>query len=116
MEKEMRELYIEGLAPHGGPESCAVVCEGAGEALTGVRAGWAIEPRNQRVRGADAVKQAGRQHRWRRYTRAVSGPRAVEEPVHVRNLHAREPGGPTIARPVDRWAGRSGNAEAVSLR
>jgi RNA-directed DNA polymerase len=56
MEKEMRELYIEGLAPHGGPESCAVVCEGGGEALTGVRAGWAIEPRNQGDRGADVVK------------------------------------------------------------
>lgn len=27
-------------------------------------------------------------------TRAVRGPRAVEEPGHVRNLHAREPGGP----------------------
>ena len=51
----MRELYIEGLAPHGGPESCAVVREGGGEALTGVRAGRAIEPRNQGVRGADAV-------------------------------------------------------------
>ncbi len=112
----MRELYIEGLATHGGPESCVGVREGDGEALTGVRAGWAIEPRNQGVRGADAVKQAGRQHRWRRYTRAVSGPRAVEEPVHARNLHAREPGGPTIARPGDGRAGRSGNAEAVSLR
>jgi hypothetical protein len=56
MEKEMRELYIEGLAPHGGPESCAVAREGGGEALTGVRAGRAIEPRNQGVRGADAVK------------------------------------------------------------
>jgi len=22
MKKEMRELYIEGLATHGGPESC----------------------------------------------------------------------------------------------
>jgi len=22
MEKEMRELYIEGVATHGGPESC----------------------------------------------------------------------------------------------
>jgi hypothetical protein len=48
MEKEMKELYIEGLAIHGGPESCVGVREGAGEALTGVRAGWAIEPRNQR--------------------------------------------------------------------
>ena len=53
----MRELYIEGLATHGGPESCAVAREGAGEALTGVRAGRAIEPRNQGVRGADAVNR-----------------------------------------------------------
>jgi hypothetical protein len=51
----MRELYIEGVAIHGGPESCAVVREGGGEALTGVRAGRAIEPRKNRVRGADAV-------------------------------------------------------------
>src|ERR1700756_3407966 len=35
----MKELYIEDLASHDGPESCAVVREGAGEALTGVRAG-----------------------------------------------------------------------------
>jgi hypothetical protein len=36
----MRVLYIEGVAIHGGPESCAVVREGGGEALTGVvRAG-----------------------------------------------------------------------------
>ena len=42
----MRELYIEGVAIHGGPESCVGVREDDGEALTGVRAGWAIEPRN----------------------------------------------------------------------
>ncbi len=39
MEKEMETLYIEGVAIHGGPESCVVVREGGGEALTGVRAG-----------------------------------------------------------------------------
>jgi RNA-directed DNA polymerase len=58
MEKEMRELYIEGVAIHGGPESCAVVREGGGEALTGVRAGRAIEPRNNQDRDADAVDWA----------------------------------------------------------
>ena len=56
MEKEMRELYIEGVATHDGPESCVGVREDVGEALTGVRAGQAIEPRNQGDRGADAVK------------------------------------------------------------
>ena len=35
----MRTLYIEGVATHDGPESCVGVCEGVGEALTGVRAG-----------------------------------------------------------------------------
>jgi len=38
----MRELYVEGVAIHDGPESCAVVREGGGEALTGVRAGRAL--------------------------------------------------------------------------
>lgn len=39
MKKEMRTLYVEGVANHDGPESCVVVREGGGEALTGVRAG-----------------------------------------------------------------------------
>ena len=34
----MRESDTEGVATHGGPESCVCVREGAGEALTGVRA------------------------------------------------------------------------------
>ena len=42
----MRTPDIEGVATRGGPESCAGAREGAGEALTGVRAGRAIEPRN----------------------------------------------------------------------
>ena len=35
----MKESYVEGLATHDGPESCAVTREGRGEALTGARAG-----------------------------------------------------------------------------
>ena len=54
----MKELYIEGVATHDGPESCVGVRKGAGEALTGARAGRAIEPRNHLIRGADAVSEA----------------------------------------------------------
>jgi len=35
----MKEPCTEGVAIHGGPESCAVGREPVGEALTGVRAG-----------------------------------------------------------------------------
>jgi len=38
--KEMKVLYIEGVATHDGPEPCAVAREGGGEASVGVvRAG-----------------------------------------------------------------------------
>jgi hypothetical protein len=104
----MEELYAEGLATHGGPESCVDDPRGRGEALTGVRAGRAIEPRNTAIGVPTLFK-------WRKATlltalaRVVSGPRVVEEPGHVRNLHVREPGDPTLARPIDHRAGRSGN-------
>jgi hypothetical protein len=42
----MRELYVEGVAIHDGPEPCVGVREGADEALAGVHVGRAIEPRN----------------------------------------------------------------------
>jgi hypothetical protein len=42
----MEELYAEGLATRGGPESCVDDPRGRGEALAGARAGLAIEPRN----------------------------------------------------------------------
>jgi len=51
----MRELYVEGVANHDGPESCVDAREGDGEAWTGVRAGRAIEPRNHGNQGADVV-------------------------------------------------------------
>src|SRR5665213_1712988 len=100
MELGMREPYIEGVAIHGDPESCVGDPRGRSEALTGARAGWAIEPRNQAIRGADVVFIGGRPHRWQRYRELPVGPRAVEDPVHAWNLHARDPGDPTFARCV----------------
>jgi hypothetical protein len=46
MEKEMQELYIEGIANHDDPEPCADAREGAAEAFAGADGGWAIRPRN----------------------------------------------------------------------
>ena len=74
----MEELHAEGLATHGDPESCAASREGRGEALTGARAGRAIEPRNVGDRGADACRQSGRQHPWRRYREPSGGPARSE--------------------------------------
>ena len=74
----MEELYIEGLANHDDREPCAGAREGAGEASVAARAGRAIEPRNHRVRGADAVYGSGRQHRQQRYRELLAGPARSE--------------------------------------
>jgi hypothetical protein len=125
----MRTLCIEGLAVHDDPESCAGVREGAGEALTGVRAGSAIEPRNQGFRGADAVKRGGRQHRRSRYREWPADPaRSKTRCMHgVSRRENREvPWSPALADDAPSWmvrgvagrrvAGREGNAEAVRPR
>jgi len=111
----MEELYVEGLATHDGPESCVDDPRGRGEALTGARAGRAIEPRNLRF-GVLTLFSGWKATPLAALSRVVSGPRAVGEPGHVRNLHVREPGDPTLARLADHRVGRLGNAEAVRLR
>ena len=115
MEEEMEELYAEGLATHGGPELCVDDPRGRGEALAGARAGRAIEPRNQHLRGAGAVQEAEGNIAGGAMREPLGDPARSWEPGHVRNLHAREPGEPVPARPADHRAGCSGNAEAVIL-
>ena len=74
----MEELCIEGLANHDDRELCVGSREGAGEASVAARAGQAIEPRNHRVRGADAVNGSGRQHCQQRYRESLVGPARSE--------------------------------------
>ena len=104
----MEELYVEGLATHGDPESCVDVPRGCGEALTGARAGRAIEPRNE-ASGVPTLYKRRKATLLAALSRVVSGPRAVRDPWHVRNLHAREPGDPMLALLADHRVGRSGN-------
>ena len=67
----MKASYIEGVAIHDDPESCAGGREVAGEALTGAHAGRVWSRVIVLNRGADAVPKAGRQHDEHRQRRAA---------------------------------------------
>lgn len=110
----MKELYIEGIATRDDPEPCVGVRKGVGEASVGAHVGRAIEPRNDQF-GVPTLLVGRKATPAAALPRVAVGLRAVEEPVHAWNLHAREPGGPMLARPVDHRAGRTGKAEAARL-
>jgi hypothetical protein len=112
----MEELYVEGLANRDGPESCIGVREDAGEALTGVHTGWAIEPRNLSSLGCRRRSPERKAISVAAISRVVIGPHVVGEPVHVWSLQAREPGDPVVTRLADHRTGRSEKAKAVRLR
>ena len=76
----MKELYTEGLASYGGPESCACTREGTGEALTGVRIGRVLSCEIRRDQGADTVAMRGRQHGGMRYGKCLFNPAQSETP------------------------------------
>ena len=70
----MRVPYVEGLASHDGPESCAGARKGVGEALTGEHAGRVLSREKFTIQGADAVEKSGRQHGEARHGERRSGP------------------------------------------
>ena len=109
----MRESDIEGLATHDGPEPCVIVREGGGEASVGVRAGRAIEPRNQCGWGADVVLQGERQHRRWRFREPSADP-AGSKNLCMYGISGRENREiPRSSACRDGGAGRAGKAEAV---
>ena len=81
----MKESYVEGLATHDGPESCAAFWEERGEALTGVRAGRVLSRERRSLRDADAVGRSGRHHRTHRYREMRPGPARSEIPCTYGN-------------------------------
>jgi hypothetical protein len=112
----METSYIEGLATHGGLESCVGAREDAGEALTEGDVGRVIEPRNQ-LSGVPTPSQwpegniAGRASASGQRTPRGQRACACVESLGTRTGRSR--GCPSCS---DGWAGRSGKAEAVRPR
>ena len=81
----MKVSYVEGLASHGGPESCVCTGNGAGEALTGVRTGQVlsreIHAPCRKVRvvwGAEAVEISRRRNWCARFGEGAPDPARSE--------------------------------------
>jgi RNA-directed DNA polymerase len=94
----------EGLASHIGPESCAVVRKGGGEALTGGGVGRVLSRERLEERGADAVEIAegnisrvetarpGRTPRGQRPRARIQAPRTEAGRSHIRPGRKEIPG------------------------
>ena len=81
----MKEPHVEGLAIHDDPESCVVIREGAGEALTGAPGGWVLS-REKSLQGADAEEIVGRRNGMHRHGEVHAGPARSEAPRTLGNL------------------------------
>jgi len=111
----MKTLYVEGLANHDDPESCAGSRKGIGEALTGAHAGWAIEPRKQTVLGADVVLRSGRPHDPERKRELRVDPTRSKN-LSMRRVSKRENREIHWPPDADGAAGRGGKVKAVRRR
>jgi len=69
----MQESYVEGIANHNAPESCADARKGRREVLTGAHAGSVLSL-EKLVWDADAVIMCGRQYRQQRYRELMLRP------------------------------------------
>ena len=109
----MREPHIEGVATHDDPESCAVVREADGEALTGARAGTVLSREIRQLQGADAVIRSGRPHRRQRHREVSSSPaRSETRRTHGTSLHENR----EIPRLPDQDGGRVASGRPVAGR
>ncbi len=115
MEKEMRELYIEGVATHGGPESCVDVCEDGSEALTGVvQAG--LLSREITQFGVPTLSKCAEGHTSGGASASRQGtPRGQRTWACTKSPCARTGRSDGCPSAVIGWAGRTGKAKAVSL-
>ena len=111
----MKESHVEGLATHDGPESCGVSRKGRAEALTGVRAGRAIEPRKKLSPGCRRIRDMRKAALGASPARDASGSCAVEDPgTHGNTSHENRE---VLCSPVaDGAKGCVGKSEDVRQR
>jgi len=83
--------YDEGVAIHVGPEPCAGIREGVGEASAGECIGQPLSRENWNFLGADAVDNAEGKTSGRAIA-SVLMTRRGRRTWHVRTLFVREPG------------------------
>ena len=102
----MREPYGKAVAPRAGPEPWRWVRKDSLQALVGVRAGWVLS-RESSSPGRRGCSLEPKALPAASQLRDVAGPRAVEDPMQVRRLSARELGGPA--------SGRGGDGAAVRV-
>jgi hypothetical protein len=105
----------EGVANHIGPEPCADVREGIGEASAGDRIGQPLSREIDVILGADAVLLA----EGEMVEHAIASAHPARRPWHVRTLLVREPadlmlgqGGPPPLAAPERRGAVAGDARA----
>jgi len=87
----VRVRYDEGVATHIGPEPCAGLREGVGEASAGERTGQPLSRESKILSDADVV-QLTEGETGGCVSASIRSIRRGQRPWHVRTLLAREPG------------------------
>jgi hypothetical protein len=103
----MRESYREGRASHPGPEPCEGSREAALEALDRGIGRLGMELRNLAFRGADGVRQSGRQQRAYTLTQVWRGPAESKTLCMPRNSMRENREAPPSPVVVGRAGGRT---------
>jgi hypothetical protein len=109
----VRVRHGEGIANHIGPEPCAVVREGIGEASAGDRIGQPLSREIDVILGADAVPLTEGNMGGRVIASARLAQRG-RRPWHVRTLLVREPGDLMLDQGGSPLLARTGKARSRS--
>ena len=112
----MEEPYGEAVATRTGPEPWRCARKDALQALVGARAGWPWSRESFPSPGRRGRSPTPKAIPAASLARDVAGPRAVEDPMHVRRLFAQELGGPAFGRGGDGAAVRVVNPTGARRR